>query len=82
MAGILLQHFRTSAGMLSFPGALPEARESNTLFRSTRVGSLSHSFNTGTLSMPFRASSATSSVWSTAQSSAAPSVPSAVHGPG
>ena len=56
---ISLQHFSTSTGMLSFRGALPEARESKAAFISAKVGSLSNSSKTGRHSMLFDASSVT-----------------------
>ena len=54
-----LQHFRTSVGMLSFPGAFPESRKSRSLFNSSRAGSLWSSCNTGRHLMTFSAFSVT-----------------------
>lgn len=45
--------------MVSFPGALPEERESRALFNSPKVGSLSSSSNSGMHLIAFRASSVT-----------------------
>ena len=50
---VSLQHFSTSAGIPSFPGALPEARESRTSLSSSVVGSLSSSSSSGRHSMAF-----------------------------
>ena len=55
----LLQHFSASAGIPSFPGALPEARESRASLSTSMVGSLSSSSSFGRHSMAFRASSVT-----------------------
>ena len=54
-----LQHFSTSAGIPSFPGALPEAREFRTSLTTSMVGSLSSSSSSGRHSMALRASSVT-----------------------
>ena len=56
---VSLQYFSTSAGIPSFPGALPEARESRALLSSSMVGSLSSSSRSVQHSMAFRASSVT-----------------------
>ena len=45
--------------MVSFPGALPEERESRAVFNSPKVGSLSSSSNSGRHLIAFRASSVT-----------------------
>ena len=54
---VSLQHFSTSAGVPSFLGALPEARESRASLSSSVVGSLSSSSSSGRHSMAFGASS-------------------------
>lgn len=49
----------TSAGIPSFPGALPEARQSRAILSSSMLGSLSSSSSTSRRSMVFRASAVT-----------------------
>ena len=56
---VSLQHFSTSAGIPSFPGTLPEARESRVLLSLSMVGSLSSSSSSDRHSMAFRALSVT-----------------------
>ena len=56
---VSLQHFSTSAGIPSFPGALPGARESRASMSSSMARSLSSSSSFGRHSMAFRASSVT-----------------------
>ena len=54
--GRSLQHFRTSAGIQSFPGTFREASEFRALLSSSRVGSLSISSNIGKHSVASSAS--------------------------
>ena len=55
---VSVQHLRTSAGMPSLPGALPEARDLRVLLSSFMVGSRSSSSRKGRHSMAFRVFSA------------------------
>ena len=62
--------------MVSFPGALPEERESRAWFNSPKVGSLSSSSNSARHLIAFRASSVTTFSLGYL-TSAAPSLPTA-----